>query len=93
MKWRGKRKRTFDLREIAKEYLERHGFDGLATCGCGCELRDLMPCGEPSPDCEPAYKELCQEGCWCGGEFDIHFQTASTRDRAILERKVKDDRH
>ena len=55
------------LKEITAAYLKDNGYDGLFhadTC-CGCALDDFMPCGEPSPDCEPGYTG---EGCSCGGD-------------------------
>lgn len=49
------------IKEIVKEYLEQHGFDGLFSYHCACELADLMPCEglgleEPIALCEPATK-------------------------------------
>jgi hypothetical protein len=39
------------VRDIVRDYLERHGFDGLAGDDCGCEITDLMPCGELCSEC------------------------------------------
>ena len=39
----------------SKEWLTRHGYDGLCGYECGCALDDLMPCGEPDNDCKPGY--------------------------------------
>lgn len=46
-----------NLREMTKQTLERSRYHGLfcEDLGCGCTCLDLMPCGNPSPDCEPAY--------------------------------------
>lgn len=55
------------LKEIIAQWLKDNSYDGLLhadTC-CGCALDDLMPCGEPSPNCEPGY---AGESCECGGE-------------------------
>jgi hypothetical protein len=55
------------LQEITATWLQENGYDGLFladTC-CGCALADLMPCGEPSPFCEPGY---LGESCECGGD-------------------------
>lgn len=43
--------------EIIKIYLENNGFDGLynSTAECGCLLDDLMPCENPSPNCQAGY--------------------------------------
>ena len=61
--------------DIVREYLESHGYDGLAGVGCGCLLDDLAPCQEMA-DCIPGYKktweqltpeqqELFEEYCGC----------------------------
>lgn len=48
------------IRDIVREYLVAHGYDGLANSedwdGCGCGVDDLMPCDEPYPICQPARK-------------------------------------
>jgi hypothetical protein len=52
-------KKYHELRDICKEWLESHGYDGLYDpYECGCELSDLMPCGEPHPDCTAGYKSV-----------------------------------
>lgn len=56
-----------DLIKITAAWLKDNGYTGLfhADNCCGCGLADLMPCGEPSPNCEPGYEG---EGeCECGG--------------------------
>jgi hypothetical protein len=51
------------LKEIIMLYLVSNGFDGLYFPGdCGCEVADIMPCGEPSRDCQPGYKGPCDCG-------------------------------
>lgn len=57
------KKPPITVREILNEYLKKHGYDGLSGRECGCRLDDLMPCYEPSPDCEPGYLIECEE---CG---------------------------
>lgn len=63
-----------NLRDIAREWLEAHGYDGLAyRCGCdgcGCGLDDLIPCdGACFDDCKPVRRvtwDTCQwreHGC------------------------------
>lgn len=48
------------VRDILREYLTQHGYDGL--CGgargdnCGCDLDDLGPCDASMLDCVAAYK-------------------------------------
>ena len=36
---------SMTVREIVKTWLEEHGYDGLCSGGCGCRVKDLMPCG------------------------------------------------
>ena len=46
------------VREMVREYLTAHGYDGLwSPIGeCGCSLEDLMPCcSEGVEQCEAAY--------------------------------------
>jgi len=49
-----------EIREIVKDYLEEHGYDGLFQPGvCGCIINDLMPCCEPGTDCEAGHRCDC----------------------------------
>lgn len=34
------------IKEIVKEWLTTHGYDGLYHDRCGCRINDLMPCME-----------------------------------------------
>jgi hypothetical protein len=58
-------------KDIIRDYLKEHGFDGLCCTHCdpcGCGLDDLAPCGNDGIlDCEPAYKRPCkgEEGGDC----------------------------
>ena len=47
--------------DLIRDGLEAQGATGLVNTEmpCGCGLDDLMPCGEPCPDCEAAYVILC----------------------------------
>jgi hypothetical protein len=60
-----------NLKEIIKEYLEQHGYDGLYNPSeCACDQSDLMPCDEPGVECRPGYREDCDPGkC---GEHEFH---------------------
>jgi hypothetical protein len=42
-----------------REWLSLRGYEGLycEDCECGCELSDLMPCGEGYQSCSPGYKK------------------------------------
>ncbi len=46
------------VREIVKDWLKQHGYDGLySATDCGCVLDDLMSCeGEGSFDCLAGYR-------------------------------------
>jgi hypothetical protein len=44
-----------DDKEIIARYLKINGYDGLCCEDCGCDLDDLMPCGEMTMLCVPAY--------------------------------------
>lgn len=64
-----------NLRELVAGALRKGGFDGLAhpDLECGCLLKDLMPCDEPSPECVPGRKVLCPEDC---GDHNFHIRIA-----------------
>lgn len=55
--------------EIIVEYLKEHGYDGLYSDNCGCELDDLMPCGSCAENCKAGYRI---EGCTCGEGCAFH---------------------
>jgi len=66
-------KKKMDLMAIMVEWLQEHGFDGLYSSGfCACRIGDIMPCGEPRPDCAPGYLAPCPDDCENGGECDFH---------------------
>lgn len=44
------------VKEIVRQHLIEHGFDGLCDDECGCLLYDFMPCCDPHPSCIPGYK-------------------------------------
>lgn len=50
-----------NLKSIVADKLKENGMDGLCREDCGCGLADLMPCGQPSPDCVPAMKTAVPE--------------------------------
>jgi len=54
-----------DVREIVKEWLEQHGYDGLCSDNweCGCTLDDLMPCCEACTECLAGYKRPGDAEC------------------------------
>ena len=58
-----------DIRQIVEQWLRANNYDGLCSEDCGCEVDDLMPCGEYVNDCEAGYKVPCPGGddCPIGG--------------------------
>ena len=50
-----------DLRALVTDGLRARGATGLVNpdASCGCTLRDLMPCGCPSPACKAALEITC----------------------------------
>ena len=57
-----------DLKNIVTSWMSLHGYDGLYdSYECGCEISDLMPCGEPHIGCTAGYKVDCPKG----HEFDF----------------------
>jgi len=55
-----------DCLRIVKNYLDRHGFDGLSNgAECGCDIPDLVPCGSDFSGCTPGYKLIPSEGTDC----------------------------
>lgn len=45
-----------NVKEIVKEYLVKHKYDGLYVPGeCACKLDDFVPCDEISMDCKAGY--------------------------------------
>jgi|GEM_PF-2873433 len=63
--------------EIVKNYLISNGFDGLqAEAECGCEIDDLVPCGNDFSQCTPGYKVFPPDD----GDFDFYI-CGSKKDR------------
>ena len=59
------------VKEIVKEWLTQHKYDGLFSESgeCACVTNDLMPCdSEGIGCCEPGYLMDCD----CGEEHDFH---------------------
>ena len=46
------------VQDILKKGLKDNGYDGLVSddAECGCEIADLVPCGECCCGCCPAYR-------------------------------------
>ena len=51
--------KLISVKEIVAKWLEANGYDGLADPDreCGCQISDLMPCGEGSLECEAGHKK------------------------------------
>lgn len=66
------------LKNIAIEWLQDHGFDGLCNDSCACIISDLMPCEDwIGGNCESGYRVYFGENeeCPCGEGCDWHIQT------------------
>ena len=50
------------VKEIVRDYLKKHGYDGLWDDDCGCGVDDLFPCGEGYEHCEAGYARPAPEG-------------------------------
>jgi len=60
-----------DCLKIVKAYLDENGFDGLQNGGeCGCDMPDLIPCGNDFSHCKPGYRVVPPEDLDC--EFDYY---------------------
>lgn len=49
-----------EIIQIVKDWLENNGYDGLChpDYECGCQLNDLMPCGDPCSNCVAGRKRI-----------------------------------
>lgn len=58
------------VKEIVKEYLVTHGYEGLTNGRCACGLEELMECVNDVGECVAGHKILCPgiEECDCGGD-------------------------
>jgi len=46
-----------NVREILKQWLIDNDYDGLQhESDCGCQVSDLVPCGEGNLECEAGHK-------------------------------------
>jgi len=59
------------IKEIVISYLKEHGFEGLCSEDCGCDIDDLAPCESSMVECVPAMRVPCPgtdecEGGWTG---------------------------
>jgi hypothetical protein len=47
------------VKEIVKDWLKGHGYEGLCEDECGCGLDDFAPCADgPFPTCKPAMTKV-----------------------------------
>lgn len=62
---------TVTIQDMVAEWLKAHKLAGLCNSDleCGCLIADLMPCGDPRPDCVAGRKTKCN----CG-EHDFHVE-------------------
>ena len=69
-----------NLRTLTEQWLRANGYDGLLndSIECGCKVGDLMPCDEPSSQCEPGHFEECDGSC-LRGECDWHIAPGKSK--------------
>jgi hypothetical protein len=60
------------VRQIIRQYLDLHDFDGLAGDECGCSKTDMMPCDACPDQCVPGYRWECGQ-CPSGVEERCDF--------------------
>jgi len=67
-------KAQIPVKEIVRQYIIKHGYDGLYSdlLECGCSLDDLMPCDCNPYECCPGYKVRDPSG-------EVEFLIASER--------------
>ena len=75
-----------NIQEIVEKYLIDNGYDGLYSEICGCEVGDLMPCGEPR-DCKAGYKVPCPGPNDCDNTVGGAFRSAGCRWHIAKEKK------
>ncbi len=81
-----------DCKDIIKEYLVAHHYDGLAGDECACVLDDLIPCNGNGGvlKCEPGYEIA---GCTCGENHDSHIVPERRVEiRGVYGRRIDDRR-
>lgn len=52
------------VKDILKNWLKKHGYDGLCCSGCGCRNDDLIPCGSDPSSCKPGKEFIDADGEW-----------------------------
>jgi len=64
---------AMNVRDIVKEWLIEHGYEGLYNNYCGCALDDLMTCQRDTTLCKPGHKIPCDpETCPVNGDCPFH---------------------
>ena len=78
-----------DVKQITTEWLRKNGYDGLhASSGdYACELDDLMPCGQPEPQCAPGWSGPCD----CGEGCDFHIYSDRGKYVDAVQRKAAEE--
>ena len=90
------------VREIVKDWLIHHGYDGLYNDNgeCGCIIDDLIPCqSEGIEECKAGYKVIITEEnknrLDKNGEFDIGDWMISLKpdDKVVLSKEYEKKGH
>lgn len=65
-----------NVTDIVREWLLAHGYEGLCSENCGCDVDDLAPCRGDNcfADCVPAYRvsDCGVPECECAGTLHYH---------------------
>ncbi len=62
-----------DCKGIIKSWLKQHGFDGLYSEECGCEIEGLFPCDEEGAlSCRPGYRKEGRADDYVSGGCSFH---------------------
>jgi len=71
------------VKEIVRQWLQDHGYDGLCSDFCGCVFSDLMPCGEDASGCQAGYKVPCPgpQDCEAGGTCPWHIRARKKNEQ------------
>jgi hypothetical protein len=71
--------------DMIREWLEKHGYDGLyhEDEPCGCRKDDLCPCESSPQFCLPGYAHENEHGRYCG----IRPKPQAAPDKRLDERR------
>jgi len=79
------------VKDIVSDYLRDNGYDGLYadSLGCGCVLKNLMPCNRNPSECRVGYKKL---DLYDAAGFIVPLPTPLEAERLTPNEWLKDPR-